>query len=470
MFAKNLSLLLHRQLSEAYSYDETLKRFETLRGYGQLPRGRDKAGQRLTDEEIARAILGYVPTQSGWAGHVALIMSDLRPVGGMDASFQKSSSLVGVMAALLNEDDHYNAFVSLTLSIARVPGNDKYQARIVFDNAGERKSSYYVSKYATSLTVSGAEETYDHERPLSSNTHQLVLNLEFFRNLKRNVDLARHWNIPLETDWREYKTEEERDAFHKRLGASANSRFLNLRVDAQVTWPKEPTRINFGGLHLVLFPKTKDHSHSVSIDLTHNRTSAENARTLINRMLSVMSWCDDQPASLHEGWPGNPVPVPVPKQNLAFATMHEWHFYRELSNNEDLLQCLAFYRDGLNANSVSLASHAVLSFFRVFETKYDTKRKVKDWIVTVFPDVELLLAEHELQAFEEDRELAGVDLASYVYVNCRVATAHAASDARSDPDGAEESRRLFNAARIIQRLARYFINQEFEFSDSYLTD
>lgn len=58
MYAKDLSLLLHRELSEVLSYDETLKRFESLRGYGQLPRGRDKAAQRLTNREIAMAILG----------------------------------------------------------------------------------------------------------------------------------------------------------------------------------------------------------------------------------------------------------------------------------------------------------------------------------------------------------------------------------------------------------------------------
>lgn len=77
MYAKNLSLILHRQLSETDSFDDTLKRFESLRGNGLLPRGRDKADQRLTNEEIASAVLGFVPSLCGWAGHVALIMGDL---------------------------------------------------------------------------------------------------------------------------------------------------------------------------------------------------------------------------------------------------------------------------------------------------------------------------------------------------------------------------------------------------------
>jgi hypothetical protein len=275
---------------------------------------------------------------------------------------------------------------------------------------------------------------------------------------------------PFKTDWREYETEEEKTVFHKRLGARNSSHFLNLRVDAQVAWPKEPTRIEFGGHNLVLFPKTKDHSHSISIDLKHERISAEAARTLISRMLSVMSWCDDQPASLHEGWSGNPVPVPISRRDLAFVTMNEWHFYRTPPSDENLMRCLAYYRDGLNADSAGLGSHAVLSFFRVFETRYDKKKKVIDWVNAVFFDVEKSCRASALVEFEADRLSASVDAGTYIYENCRVATAHAARDRPSDPDGAEELRRLLNASEVIRRLARCFIEQEFNFSSSYLSD
>jgi hypothetical protein len=236
------------------------------------------------------------------------------------------------------------------------------------------------------------------------------------------------------------------------------------------TRPKEPTKIKFGGHHFVLFPKTKDNSHSISIDLNSNRISASDARSLMNRMLSLMSWCDDQPASLHEGWSGSPFPLPVQRQNLASQTMHEWHFYRTPPESEDLKRCLAYYRDGLNAYSAALTSHAVLSFFRVFETKYDTKKKVIDWVNAEFPEIKKTLSERELKGFEEDRLENSLDPGTYVYKKCRVSTAHASRDAPSDPDAANEARRLFNAALVIQQLARYFIEQEYRFSDSYLTD
>lgn len=465
MFAKNLSLLLHRELSEPRSYDESLKRFESLRGYGQIPRGRDRAAQRLTNTEIARAVLGYVPTQSGSAGHVALIMSDLRPVGGISASFREAASLSEAMTVLLGEDKDCNALVSLTLSIARIPGNDEYQAKLLFEETGQRKTSSYVSKNALTLAAAGAEENFDHYQPLSTNSRQLVLNREFFHKLKRDVDLSRHLDRPLKTDWREYETEEERNAFHERLGARRGSTFLNLGVDTTVTWPKEPTRVEFGGHHFVLFPKTKESSHSISIDLQGERIKGEDARTLLNRFLSVLSWCDDRHAILRHGWSGNPVPVPVPRRDMAFSTMMTWMFDRSMPEDEALLNCLSYYREGLNAAEAEIASQEVLSFFKVFEMRRDA-RKAKKWIKRVFEDACAEVHERTLEQFHSDRK--EFEIEDYCY-NCRVAAGHASKKFRSDADMSSETRRLSVAAEIMRALARHYIRTKYDFSETYLS-
>lgn len=474
MYAKDLSLLLHRRLSEPRSYDETLKRFENLRGYGQLPRGREGAAQRLTNSEIARAVLGFLPTLSGCAGHVALIMGDLRPVGGVAASFKEAASLDEAMAALISKDENCRALVSLTLSIARIPGNDEYQAKLLFEEDGQRKTTSYVSKYALTLAATGAEKNFDHDRPLSSNTRQLVLSREFFRELKRDIDNSRQLDRPFETDWREYETEEERNAFHKRLGVRRGSRFLNLGLDTTVTWPKEPTRVEFGGRHLVLFPKTEENSHSISIDLQGERIEAEDAKTLINRFLSVLSWCDDRHAILREGWSGNPVPVPVPRRDMAFPTMMTWMFYRSLPEDEELLNCLSYYREGLNAAEAGIASQEVLSFFKVFESgfKHSDSRKIgqntREWIEEVFAEACKDVLPERLKRFDEDRQEKAVE--NYVYDNCRVAAAHASKNFASDADMSFETRRLSVAADIMRALARHYIRTAFGFSESYLSD
>jgi hypothetical protein len=470
MYARDLMTWLHERLAERDTFDQTTKRFESLRGYNLLPRGRENAAVRLSNEQIARAVLGFVHPAPGHAGHASLVLGDLRPVGDVKASFRGAASLKDAVASLIGSEGDNSNLLRLTSSVERDFGDEGYAAVLRFREDNQTKTVSFVSKYALNLLVPGAEVGYDHDKLDKLTAIERSLGPNFFQDLSRAVSISRHLDRPFKADWREYETEEEKAEFHRRLGARQSSTFLNLRVDAQVAWPREPTRMEFGGHHFVLFPKTKDHSHSISIDLAHERISADFARTLINRMLSVMSWCDDQPASLHEGWSGSPAPTPVLKRNLAFMTMHEWHFYRTLPDNGDLMRCLAYYRDGLNARSVGLASHAVLSFFRVFETRYDTRSKVVDWVNTVFSKIEPSISEGAQRAVEADRKMEDVDIGTYVYRNCRVATAHAARDVPSDPDGAEELRRLLNASAIMQRLARFFIRQEFKFATSYLTD
>ncbi|MGO6939470.1 methylamine utilization protein MauJ [Rhizobium johnstonii] len=466
MYARDLMLWLHERLGDFHDLEASQKRFESLRGFGLLPRGRENAAVRLSDEQIANAVLSFGHHQPGYGGHAALILGGLCPVGGEVVSFQNTETLRDAVAALISNEGASSDLARFTLTVEKDFHGEDYRASIW---TMERPISY-VSNLAVSLLSAGADKDYDHEKLRKLSARERSLGPSFFRALAAHVALTRHLDRPLKTDWREYEAEEDRAAFHKRLGARNSSHFLNLRVDAQVAWPKVPTRIQFGGHNLVLFPKTADYSHSVSIDLTNERISSEAARTLINRMLSIMAWCEDQPASLHEGWSGNPVPVPVSRKDLAFVTMNEWHFYRTIPTDEKLLQCLAYYRDGLNAESVGLGSHAVLSFFRVFETRYDKRKKVVDWVNRVFPDIKETVRENAFDDLEADRVTAAVDVGTYIYANCRVAVAHAASDQPSDPDGAEEMRRLLTASDIIRELARHFIKTEFALSTSYLSD
>jgi hypothetical protein len=433
-----------------------------------LPRGRENASQRLENEQIANAILGFVPSLPGWAGHVSLIMGSLLPVGGANASFRQATNLRGALANLIGTQEACDGIVNVTLSIIRKNNDDDYFAQIRFAEEDAHRNASYVSKNALTLLSDGAAATFDGARQLTPTARQLVLAQDFFRQLHRNVELSRTLDRPFKTDWREYENEEQRQAFHKRMGATRGSSFLNLGVDTQATWPKEPTRISFADHHLVLFPKTKENSHSISVDLANERLDSGQARTLINRFLSLLSWCDNQHAILREGWSGNPVPVPVPRRDLAFVTAHYWVFDRSIPEDEKLLRCLAYYREGLNAGESGLATFEVLSFFKVFEVGYSTKLAVQQWVENVFPDACNELSPDSFNSFNEDRGMVAV--AEYVYRNCRVATAHAARDVLSDADASPEVRRLRNAAPIMRALARHFIRTEFKFSESYFTD
>ena len=90
--------------------------------------------------------------------------------------------------------------------------------------------------------------------------------------------------------------EEARQKRYRRLGVAIKLHsFLNVGVDNQVTWPNIETLVKFDRYQFVLMPKTQNHVQSIHVDLTKNRLcSATQAMTIINRFLSIMTWCDDQ--------------------------------------------------------------------------------------------------------------------------------------------------------------------------------
>jgi hypothetical protein len=124
--------------------------------------------------------------------------------------------------------------------------------------------------------------------------------------------------------------------------------------------------------------KTQDHVQSIHIDLAANQLTDREAITVINRFLSIMTWCDDQFAIAQDGWTGNPIPVPVPKRDLAFTTTYQWIFDRQIPSSEEARRALALYRDGRNAEQNFMISHAVLNFYRIIEIR-NNRGEAKNW-------------------------------------------------------------------------------------------
>jgi hypothetical protein len=84
MYASNLQELLCRCCEDSelspQAFAEFTERFNSLRGYSHLPRGRGHRKQLLTPMQIALAILGLVPTRPAWAGHAVTVLKTLIPV------------------------------------------------------------------------------------------------------------------------------------------------------------------------------------------------------------------------------------------------------------------------------------------------------------------------------------------------------------------------------------------------------
>lgn len=441
-------------------------RFESLRSYGRLPRGRENRGRSLTNEQIVAALLGLVAARTGWAGHVAAILGRLKPVGGRIDAFGGATTITEALSNVLTDAETRASIVAVRLSVAEIGTNSNGIAVVAYQQDGISKELAFVRDEAVSLLQPGAQ--YDATLRNAPVSRELVFNQRFFERLARDVAYARAHPAPPIGDGSEYDKEDAENARRVRLGVTRSSSFLNIGVDNQVTWPREEMLIRFDRYTFVLMPKTKDHVQSIHVDLDANQLSMEDARTVINRFLSLMTWCDDQYAIAQDGWSGNPVPVAVPKRNLAFATTYNWVFNRDIPASEDVLRALALYREGRNAEQNFMISFAVLSYFKVLEVRYPEGKLIRRWIAEKFP---LLSNNNSDRGLNDLLAACGAEpVEEYLWKACRVAVAHVREKHPSDPDSAHEIRRLHNASGIMRRLARYFIRHELGVSDSPFSD
>jgi hypothetical protein len=468
MFAKNLQAELFELCQKGdmsgTAPDEILARFESLRNYRQLPYGRERRNQPLTSGEIAAAILGLVATKPLWAGHVALILRDLRPVGGVNASFSGTPTLQEAIERILTDTAARKRIVKLMVSGAESATNSHGLATLIYEADGARRRAYYVPKEAVSQLQPGVEQQFDGDFRNSPLSRETSFNGRFFDRIARAIEVAKAFPTPPQDDGSEYDAEEARQARFRKLGAVAGSRFLNVGVDNQVTWPREETVVTFDRYQLVLLPKTGEHIQSIHVDLTTNKLSDREAMTVINRFLSIMSWCDDQFAIAQGGWSGNPVPVAVARRNLAFTTTHDWIFDRKIPETENVRRALALYREARNAQQNFMVSYAVLNFFKIIEVGYNGPQKVKKWFCDNFDLVKQQPA--YCAEFEKFGEICSSERPhEYIYKACRIAVAHANKDSKSDPDDANELTRLHTAADVLRIFARHFIATELGVSD-----
>jgi hypothetical protein len=383
MFAKNLEMTL-ALLAEKGDVLGTLpaadiaERFEVLRGCRKLPYGRDKRAQPLTNGEVAAAILGLAAGSPKWAGNAAIVLGNLQPVGGAAASYLGAATLQGAVERLVADAAARKSFVRLAVSGAESGTNSHGYAAVTYEADGLRRYAFYVPREAASRLQPGAERDYDPEFRNAPLSRETSFNRAFFERVARDVELAKLTPAPA-GDGSEYDAEEARQERDRKLGVRPGSRFLNIGVDNQVTWPQGETVVKFDRYQFVLMPKTSDHVQSIHADLTLNQLTDSEAITAINRFLSIMTWCDDAFAIAQGSWSGSSVPVAVPRRNLAFTTAHHWFFDRRIPASEAERRAIALYREARNAQQNFMVSYAVLNFYKVIEIGYHGKEKVRNW-------------------------------------------------------------------------------------------
>ena len=476
MIAKQLEAVLSAEAAKTEfshrAHADMVQRFQSVRGYGLLPRGRGKNAQHLTYKEAAAGILSLVADKPGWGGHAAKILFGLKPVGGVDASFKGAPTFGGALIDILQNEDALNSVLDVRASGSEIYTNGHGRGTITYMKEGETRTAHYVGALATSLMGRGAEKGFDPRSLISTTIKETVFFPRLFERVAREMRIQypdHAFDHLIDPDEDELERQKE-ERIH-RLGITAESNFLNLSVDTQVTWPKEETVVEFDNRRLVLMPPTKESDTSIHIDLRGARLRSGEAHTLINRFLSLLTWCDDQFCTLQDGSSGSRFPIAMGKRDLAFATAHHWPFGRQMPEEKDAQIALALYRQGRNAEQNYLVAYAVLSYVKVIEVKYrkpgmkGTIAEAKKWIeenYQRFRDASNLTP--EIERFEE--ACGNEPPPQYIWKMCRHAVAHVSEGYVSDPDDFEELRRLHVAADVIRGLARYFIREELGVSTS----
>ena len=440
------------------------ERFKSLRGYGRLPRGRVNRGQPLTNDQIVAAVLGLVATQPAWAGHVTAMIENLKPVGGRTNAFGSAAALTAALNNVLTDKPSRENIVAVRISVAETATNSNGLAVITYQHDGFRRQLSFVRDEALSLLQPGANANFDAELRNAPISRELVFNRRFFERLAQKIEEARAFRSPPLDDGSEYDAEDAELARRQALGVSASSRFLHIGVENQVTWPREETLIEFDRYRIVLMPKTEEHVQSVHIDLHANRLSSEEAATVINRFLSLLTWCDDQYAIAQDGWSGSPVPIPVSKRDLAFTTTHRWVFNRTIPVSTEVQRALALYREARNAEQNYMVSYAVLNYYKIIELRHEKGVDSRKWVENNLPPI--LDDPDNREDIATFLKACGEEMpVTYIYKACRVAVAHGSYDHPSDPDQSVELRRLHNAAHLMRRLARRFISHDLGVSE-----
>jgi hypothetical protein len=244
--------------------------------------------------------------------------------------------------------------------------------------------------------------------------------------------------------------------------------WLNVGVKGGAAWPTEETTIRFGRQDLLLKPATRDTEQSVHVKV--RRISDIDALTLINRFLSVLSWCDDQAMENLYGGSGSAVPVPVGRRSRATGTSIAFPFNRQPEADHKARLALALFREGRTVNSIPFE---FLSYFKILNVFWKDKtvkingksqNPIVEGIRRTLPQI---TDDHALARLKALRK-AGRDIPKYLYESGRCAVAHAYAEPIVDPDNVSDLHRLSEDLHVIKAIAEHLIVTEMRSSRSIL--
>lgn len=188
--------------------DDLLLRFESLRGYRLLPSGRTKNVTHLSLTQIAAAMLATATVKSGFAGLAATILSSLRPVGGIEVSFQGCETLGGVIERLLENPTACSSLLEVRVSDSEIRTNAHGRTSVTYTDGGEIKTTHVVGRNAISSLQPRADKTFNPRGSISSVVTEMIFYPPLFRRIADRLERERRTPpMPVAVDPRDEEEE-----------------------------------------------------------------------------------------------------------------------------------------------------------------------------------------------------------------------------------------------------------------------
>lgn len=230
---------------------------------------------------------------------------------------------------------------------------------------------------------------------------------------------------------------------------SERGRWIVANLVAPGYWTIKLQSARYQGQHIFLLPLTREGTYPAIASLVQPGQTDAEVRRIMSRFLSALCWAHHTGAIV-ERWTGGTRPFVLSGFSAQIARTYELELdYLPDPPDDKGRLALALCRE---AGGVNVATYAVISYFRVFETHFQgVSRQIKEWINANLEAVTDSRAVSSLQVIT-----AGyADVGAYLYDECRSAGAHGKIGAQTviDPDNPEDEVRLERELPLIRALA-----------------
>ncbi|MDR6624369.1 methylamine utilization protein MauJ [Caulobacter segnis] len=227
-------------------------------------------------------------------------------------------------------------------------------------------------------------------------------------------------------------------------------RWVVANLSGSLPWPTQVQKASYRSFDIFYLPPTQEeHLPALAVKVPSGALDGD-ARRAIMGFLSALCWVKQHAGARVEGWTGGSGPFRMlgRRPGMLNANAFELDYLPDPADPKARL-ALALCRE---AASINMATYAVISYFRVFETYFQGyAREIKDWLNANCP----LVADRQAKEVFDRLKATEPNIGDYLHSACRSAAAHGKIGSQTviDPDDPEDERRLTQDLPLIRAMA-----------------